>query len=435
MEIDIAVYVSDVPAIFQVGGDVDVAVAFVSEPGLELVRSYLHEKLESGNRIRLLLDLQEGATDPAALWDLVALNTEFPESLLVKAYAPDRGILHSKVYISGNGDDAVLITGSANLSRPAFQDNVEHGVRLTGTVSDPPISETLAEFEQLWSSKHAYRIDAEAARLYEIYAGLRRVAFARGVKRSRGSWENLKTHLMETPDTTFDWPSVRTAFIIGAITARGQLHLGSHRVSIPLGFRAGLYKGGHITVRNESFKAAEVLPAIPQAIADNAMGVFPNSKVSANGMRVDVGFGDDTDTFDAIASLFQPRTNCDNFHLPTELSSAEYSVVSEFIRGFAVASALLTDSTSMPANSITGLPGQMTVWLRPKQNNLRLFDQLVTIINRRLHLTCYQHRRSYRDPHIKLLCEEFREIGFGIEWWDHLLVAGAEYNEALFPQS
>ena len=150
---------------------------------------------------------------------------------------------------------------------------------------------------------------------------------------------------------------------------------------------------------------------------------------------MDVNFGDDTDTFDAIASLFQPRTNCDNFHLPRELSSAEYSVVSEFIRGFAVASALLTDSTSMPANSITGLPGQMTVWLRPKQNNLRLFDQLVTIINRRLHLTCYQHRRSYRDPHIKLLCEEFREIGFGIDWWDRLLVAGAEYNEELFPQS
>ena len=39
-----------------------------------------------------------------------------------------------------------------------------------------------------------------------------------------------------------------------------------------------------------------------------------------------------------------------------------------------------------------------------------------------------------RPPHVKLLCEEFREIGFGIDWWDRLLIAGAEYNEALFPQ-
>ena len=435
MEVELAAFEADVPAILHGNGDVDIAVAFVTEPGLDLVRSALHEKLLSGGRVRFLLDLRQGATDPSALWDLVALNEEFPDSLLVKAYAPDKGILHSKVYIAGNDSDAVLITGSANLSRPALQDNVEHGVRLTGAVSDPPIGESLAEFEQLWNSEHSYRIDDEAARLYEIYAGLRRAAFARGVRRSRGSWENLKTHLAETPDTTFDWPSVRTAFIIGAITARGELHSGSQRVSIRLGFRASPYKGGRITVLNESFDATEVLPTIPREIADNATGVFPNSKVTTNGMRVDLDFRDDADTFEAIASLFQPRTNCNNFHLPSELSNAEYSVVAEFIRGFAVACALLTEATSMPANSSTGLPGQMTVWLRPKQSNLRLFDQLVTIINRRLHLTCYQHRRADRDPHVKLLCEEFREIGFGIDWWDRLLVAGAEYNEALFPQS
>ena len=148
---------------------------------------------------------------------------------------------------------------------------------------------------------------------------------------------------------------------------------------------------------------------------------------------MDIDFQDDPDTFQSIVGIFAPRTNCNTFHLPKDLSVANVSVVAEFIRGFAVASALLTDSTSMPGNASTGLPGQMVVWLRPKQNNPRLYDQVGNIIQLRLHITVYHHRRITRDPHLKLLCEEFQEIGFGIDWWDRLVSAGAEYNQALFP--
>ena len=98
---------------------------------------------------------------------------------------------------------------------------------------------------------------------------------------------------------------------------------------------------------------------------------------------LELDFRDDPDTFEAIASLFLPRTDCDSFHLPTGLSNAEDTVVAEFIRGFAVACALLTDATSMPASSITGMPGQMTVWLRPKKSNPPLFDQLYAVITQR----------------------------------------------------
>ena len=345
MQISTTHFASDVPGIFEADGNVDVAVAFVSEPGLDLVRPTLQEKLESGKRVRILLDLQEGATDPSALWDLVALNANFPSNLHIKAYVPEKGILHSKVYISGNGTDATLITGSANLSGAALHDNVEHGLRLVGTAQEQVISEAQAEFENLWNSQYAFRVDDEAARLYEIYCGLRRTAFARGQRRARGSWQNLTTHLAEVPAVPFDWPSMRTAFIIGAITARGYITPGSHKIAIPLGFRPNAYKDGHITVLDESFNANDVLPTIPQAIAGNAERVFPNSTVSTERMRVDLDFRNDEDTFQAIAALFAPRINCDTFLLPRELSVAEDSVVAEFVRGFAVASALLTDST------------------------------------------------------------------------------------------
>ena len=396
---------------------------------------HLQTKLESGKRIRLLLDLEEGATDPTALWELVTLNSKFPSELLLKAYIPEKGILHSKVYISENENVSTLITGSANLSGAALQDNVEHGLRVVGTTKEQPIREALQEFEHLWNSQHAFQLDEEAARLYELYAGLRRTSLARGQRRARGSWQNLTRHLSEIPTAEFHWPSMITAFIIGAVTARGHITPESRTISIPLGFNPAAYKGGKITVLTMSFDAQKVLPEIPQTIASNAALVFPTSKVTAEKMRVDLDFQNDPVTFQAIVGLFAPRTNCNTFHLPTGLAVAEDSIVGEFVRGFAVASALLTDSTSMPGNKITGLPGQMVVWLRPKQKNLHLYDQLNTIISRRLHITIYHHRRSDRDPHLKLLCEEFEEIGFGINWWDQLLREGAEYNKALFPRA
>lgn len=113
---------------------------------------------------------------------------------------------------------------------------------------------------------------------------------------------------------------------------------------------------------------------------DNARVVSPNSTVATNRMLVDLDFRNDPDTFDAVAALLGPRSSCDTLHIPTGLSNAEYYVVTEFMRGFAVATAQLTDATSMPANNFTGLPGQMTAWLRPKLSNIRLFDQPVTSI-------------------------------------------------------
>ena len=434
MQLDTARFSRDIPNIFERDGSLDLAVAFVTDAGLSLVQPALEQKLAAGLRVRLLLDLQEGATDPAALWGLVALARTYPRSLFLKAYVPEQGILHSKVYISEREDSVTLITGSANLSAAALKANVEHGLKVDGTVSDLVIAETRQEFASLWNSERAFSIDEEAARRYETYAGLRRAAVSRGERRARGSWRDLVKHLSEGPATTFEWPSVGAAFTMGAITARGRLNPEDGVISIPLLFNPGAYKDGQITVREVSRNAAAVLPEIPQTLAAHARQAFPTAEVSRARMTVTIRLQDSPDIFGNVMELFAPETDCNFFRLPRELANAGDSVVTEFVRGFAVASALLTDATSMPRSAITGLPGQMTVWLRPKQGNRRLFNQLYDIITRRLHITAYQHWRENRDPHLKLLCEEFAEIGFGIGWWDELLRAGADYNQSLFPQ-
>lgn len=82
MQISMVHFATDVPGIFTAEGNVDVAVAFVSELGLDLVRPTLQQKLESGRRVRLLLDLEEGVTDLSALWGLGEILRGLPENLV-----------------------------------------------------------------------------------------------------------------------------------------------------------------------------------------------------------------------------------------------------------------------------------------------------------------------------------------------------------------
>ena len=413
-------------------GDVSCAVAFITASGLAEVRDQLLQKLESGNQVRVLVDLQEGATDPSALWDLRAVSTEHSPRLQLRAYVPDRGILHSKLYMNLDGANGIVLTGSANLSFAALHENVEHGIRLSGAASDTVIRDATAQFEELWTSDSAFDIDDEAVRLYETYCGRRRAALTRSQRRSKAAWNSLVSHFSQGPSNVFHWPSPAAAYILGAITARGYLDPPSNKITIRLRFDPRRYASGHITVRDLSFEAQAVLPTIPEALAESGRLLFPDGSVSVEGNKITIDLSAIPHVFDEIEGLFVPATNCDSFHLPRNLAGEDLGVVTEFVRGFSVACGLLTDQTSMPGNPRTGLPGQMVVWLRPKQSNPELFSQLHELIIRRLGLTAYRHQRISRDPHIKILCEDFAEIGFGIEWWDRLVRRGAEHNESLF---
>ena len=222
---------------------------------------------------------------------------------------------------------------------------------------------------------------------------------------------------------------------MGVIAARGELNLEESSIRIRLLFRASSYNDGRITVRNQSFEAATVLPSILDEITTQARRALPSSKIGISEQTVTIDFSDDQDAFEVIRQVFAPQTSCDSFRLPKGLVASAEPIVAAFARGFSVASALLTDHTSMPRNARTGLPGQMVVWLRPKQSNGRLFNEMYELLTRRLGLVVYKHERSNRDPHLKILCEDFEEkVGFGIDWWDTLVHEGSSYNFAQFPQ-
>ena len=410
------------------------AVAFVTEAGINEIRAQLVSKLESGHLIRMPIDLQDAATDPSALWDLLALSVDHGSLLKLRALVPDTGILHTKLYIGHGGADSVVVTGSANLSAAAFYQNEEHGVHMVGTLDDEVLREAAVRFDDLWTSYRAFAINEEAARLYETYCGRRRALADRAQRRSRAAWNNLARHLAEGPPSKFEWPSTAAAYIIGAIAARGFLELAEQRIKIPLLFQPKSYAGHRVAVQSVSFDAATVLSNVPHAIATAAKRGFPGATVEVQGSTVTIDFRRVPEMLDAVEVLYAPVHSCNGFRLPHGLVTASDGVVTEFVSGFAAASALLTDNTSLPKNPRTGLPGLMTVWLRPKQANDLLYEDLYELITRRLGLTVYRHQRSDREPHLKIRCDDFAEIGFGIDWWDQLVQSGAQYNQSHYAQ-
>ena len=429
-------YTADMPAFIAEHKQLAISVAFVSKSGLDEIRTQLLECLKGGGRLRCIVDLTQGNTDPSALWDMLAIKADHPSQLDIRTYLDeDGGILHSKLFIGTTDEDvAAIITGSANISRAALYDNIEHGILVAGERDEGVIADSISYFDLIWSSNTCKPIDEEAARLYESYAGRKRVAQNRAQRKAKSAWRNLARHLAKVGAQGFAWPSVEAAFLMGATAARGVLQLDDKRLNIKLLFNPSAYKYERISVRNVSHAAREVLPSIPREIARRARELLPKAHVAIERYTVSIDLSSEPDAFDAIRAAFDPALDSHVFSLPRGLMLQDESIVSEFVKGFAVACALLTDGTSMPGNPRTGMPGQMVVWLRPKKANQLLFDQLYELIQRRLGMTVYRHERIDRDPHLKIPCEDFAELGFGIDWWDALVDEGAAYNFSLFPQ-
>jgi len=425
--------VRDIPSLVDAGRDLSVAVAYITRQGIAEIKDELTSLLQLGRRVRIMLDLQSGNSDPSAVWDLLGLADLFP-TLEIKTIVPsdDYGILHSKLFIAHDEGEIAFLTGSANLTGAALHRNLEHSLMLEGSASDPDLQDAVATFESFWTHSHSRTLDDEAALLYEAYCGRLRRAESRSHRRAQSSWRALIDHLNAAGTQSFSWPSLEGAYLMGAIAARGQLHPDKDRIDILLGFSPGSYKDGLISVREVSFNAHEVIPKISEAIASRVEAALPDASVTIAGRTINIDVSNCEEAMQIILGAYSPHTSADSFLLPKSLTEATDDVVIEFLRGFAVACALVTDHTSMPRSQQTGEPGQMMVWLRPKQANLRLFDAMYRLITGRLGFHVYQHRRMSRDPHLKIHCENFQQIGFGIGWWDELVEAGAQYNATLY---
>jgi len=440
-DVSAAVLPADIIAALDDAMDVNIAVAFVSQRGLESgIQSALSAALDRGADIKFLLDLSTGATDPSALWALLAISRRSPNHFRLRALIPEaNSILHTKLCMFRTGDRCTLITGSANWTAGGLTDNVEHGVTVKGSASDPVFRQALDFFSGVWALERARAIDEEAARIYESYAGRVRATSQRAARLAAGALTRLNQHLRQAPPALV-WPGPEIAYVLGLIAARGEFDDSTRNIRIRLRYGIRFYRHGEVRVSGQGYRVEEVIPAIPAHIRDRLaallgvpVSVEPVPPRLAPSYTIRMSLAGRPDLFDLIRQPMQPFDNCDQFRLPSGLATAPDAVVTEFVRGFAVACGLLTDGTSLPANPRTGVPGIRVVWLRPKAANSQLFRQLQDLIETRLGFTVYRQQRSYREPHLKIRCEDFQQIGFGIPWWDALVEQGSQHNQAMFP--
>lgn len=97
-----------------------IATAFVSSDGVNLLEEALSKVAEN---VEAYVGVRNGVTTYQAIVKLISLG--------IKVYGVDTGssfkIFHEKTYTASNGEEAIVLTGSGNLTRGGLVTNIESG--------------------------------------------------------------------------------------------------------------------------------------------------------------------------------------------------------------------------------------------------------------------------------------------------------------------
>ena len=99
----------------------DIAVAFITQSGLNVLEPHFRDLLARKGRIRLLTGDYLGFTDPDCLNRLLDLKDEYPEFVTLRVYECRGDTFHPKVYILNGGQSGgVAVVGSSNMTKAAL---------------------------------------------------------------------------------------------------------------------------------------------------------------------------------------------------------------------------------------------------------------------------------------------------------------------------
>ncbi|MCA8941850.1 MAG: DEAD/DEAH box helicase family protein, partial [Planctomycetes bacterium] len=125
---------------------VDVAVAFVLDRGMSLLRPYLEDVLDRGDRVRWITGDYFGVTEPNSLQQLLDLDGSC-ESHVFESSGTS---FHPKSYVFHFRDgDGVAFVGSSNVSASALGNGVEWNYRILRSRDDSGFDAVCSGFERL----------------------------------------------------------------------------------------------------------------------------------------------------------------------------------------------------------------------------------------------------------------------------------------------
>lgn len=148
-----------------------VAVAFVLDQGVDLVRPFLVDLLAAGGELRLLTGDYFDVTEPRGLERLLDLQSEAgvlagTSRLDLRVFETRGKAFHPKAYVFHHDGEGVAFVGSSNLSRTALGNGVEWNYRVVASTDAVGFAAVTSAFEQLFVHANTVPLTAEWIRAY-----------------------------------------------------------------------------------------------------------------------------------------------------------------------------------------------------------------------------------------------------------------------------
>jgi superfamily II DNA or RNA helicase/HKD family nuclease len=148
-----------------------VAVAFVLDQGVDLIRPFLVDLLASGGELRLLTGDYFDVTEPRGLERLLDLQAELPvhegkSRLDLRVFETKGKAFHPKAYIFQQADDGIAFVGSSNLSRTALGNGVEWNYRIIARTDAAGFAAVTEAFEKLFFHQNTVPLTPEWVAAY-----------------------------------------------------------------------------------------------------------------------------------------------------------------------------------------------------------------------------------------------------------------------------
>lgn len=166
----------------------DLAVAFVTEAGLEKIENHLVDLIDPSGRygtLRFLTGDYLSVTEPRALRRLLDLSEEYGERALVRVFETDKDLgFHPKAYlIRRDPVSATAFIGSSNLTRHALERGLEWNQRIDGELLDSPLRDVVDEFERLFAHPNSKILTSDWIEQYSARRTIERVDAPAGIDR------------------------------------------------------------------------------------------------------------------------------------------------------------------------------------------------------------------------------------------------------------
>ena len=187
VEVKTANQLEDLKELLTSGGDVSIAVAYLTRSGLEEIKEPLLEAVSKGKKVRVVADLNSGITETETLRELMALSRDKGNNFKFKGFFNSKAIFHGKVFVAHSKERNFIafLTGSYNLTASAFHRNWEHGLLIKAGWKGGVGKKTLDAFNKVWRDKSAKTLDDQVIHLYG--------KFRNEVRRKRGNSEKIQS--------------------------------------------------------------------------------------------------------------------------------------------------------------------------------------------------------------------------------------------------